>query len=100
MTASSASNPTNWGGTNYVANAGTGTLNNGNFNIVSGSPLPDGPFYNTSTVRFAYVTDGLSNTAGYSETIMGNNINTSPGSSPPSRPTRTARRRRPAEVNR
>jgi prepilin-type N-terminal cleavage/methylation domain-containing protein/prepilin-type processing-associated H-X9-DG protein len=80
--------PTNWGGTNYVSNAGTGILTNGNFNIVAGSPLPDGPFYNTSTVRFAAITDGLSNTAGYSETILGNNINTSPGTSRPADPKR------------
>ena len=76
--------PTNWGGTNYVSNSGTGTINNGNFNVVAGTALPDGPFYNTSAIRFAAITDGLSNTAGYSETIMGNNVNTSPGSSPPS----------------
>jgi prepilin-type N-terminal cleavage/methylation domain-containing protein/prepilin-type processing-associated H-X9-DG protein len=75
--------PTNWGGTNYVANCGTGTLNSGNFNVVSGAQLPDGPFYNTSAIRFAAITDGLSNTAGYSETIMGNNIASNPGSSPP-----------------
>ncbi|MGZ3433864.1 MAG: DUF1559 family PulG-like putative transporter [Isosphaeraceae bacterium] len=51
---------------------------------MAGAALPDGPFYNTSAIRFAAITDGLSNTAGYSETIMGNNVNTSPGSSPPS----------------
>jgi prepilin-type processing-associated H-X9-DG protein len=72
-----------WGGTNLVSNTGTGTLNNGNFNIVSGAPLPDGPFYNTSTVRFAAITDGLSLTAGFSETIMGTGTNTSPGTSTP-----------------
>jgi prepilin-type N-terminal cleavage/methylation domain-containing protein/prepilin-type processing-associated H-X9-DG protein len=74
--------PVNWGATNYVSNSGTGTINSGNFNVVVGAPLPDGPFYNTSAIRFAQITDGLSNTAAYSETIMGNNINTSPGSSP------------------
>ncbi len=75
--------PTNWGGTNYVSNSGTGTINSGNFNVVAGAQLPDGPFYNTSAIRFAAITDGLSNTAGYSETIMGNNITTNPGSGPP-----------------
>src|SRR5262249_53888014 len=75
--------PTSWGATNYVSDSGTGTLNNGNFNVVAGAPLPDGPFYNTSAIRFAAITDGLSGTAGFSETIMGNNINTSPGTSPP-----------------
>ena len=74
----------NWGGTNYVTNSGTGTLNNGNFNVVAGASLPDGPFYNTSTVRFAAIVDGLSNTAAFGETTMGTGINTSPGTSPPS----------------
>ena len=73
-----------WGGTNYVSCSGTGTLNSGNFNIVAGAALPDGPFYNTSVVRFAAITDGLSNTVGYSETILGNDISYSPGSSSPS----------------
>jgi prepilin-type N-terminal cleavage/methylation domain-containing protein len=73
----------NWGGTNYVSCSGTGTLNNGNFNVVAGAPLPDGPFYNTSTVRLAAITDGLSNTAGFSETTMGTDSNTSPGTSQP-----------------
>ncbi len=75
--------PTNFGATNYMSNSGTGTLNNGNFNIVAGASLPDGPFYNTSAIRFSQITDGLSSTAGYSESLMGNNINTSPGSGPP-----------------
>ena len=74
--------PTNWGATNYVSNSGTGTINSGNFNVVTGAQLPDGPFYNTSAIRFAAITDGLSNTAGYSETILGNNINTVAGEFP------------------
>jgi prepilin-type N-terminal cleavage/methylation domain-containing protein/prepilin-type processing-associated H-X9-DG protein len=72
-----------FGATNYVTCSGSGTLNNGNFNIVSGAPLPDGVFYNTSNVRIAGITDGLSNTVAFSETIMGNNINTAPGTSGP-----------------
>ncbi len=75
--------PVNWGATNYVSNSGTGTINSGNFNVVSGSPLPDGPFYNTSAIRFAAITDGLSNTTGYSETILGNNITSTAGGAPP-----------------
>jgi prepilin-type N-terminal cleavage/methylation domain-containing protein/prepilin-type processing-associated H-X9-DG protein len=78
----------NFGGTNYVSCAGTGTLNNGNFNVVSGAPLPDGVFWNTSNIRIAGITDGLSNTVGFSETIMGNNISTTPGTSPPQDPHR------------
>jgi prepilin-type N-terminal cleavage/methylation domain-containing protein/prepilin-type processing-associated H-X9-DG protein len=80
--------PINWGATNYQTNSGTGTINSGNFNVVAGAALPDGPFYNTSAIKFAQVTDGLSNTAAYSETILGNNITTNPGSSPPSNATR------------
>jgi prepilin-type N-terminal cleavage/methylation domain-containing protein/prepilin-type processing-associated H-X9-DG protein len=75
--------PVNWGATNIVANCGTGTINSGNFNVVTGGQLPDGPFYNTSAIRFAQITDGLSNTAGYSETVLGNDITSSPGTSPP-----------------
>jgi prepilin-type N-terminal cleavage/methylation domain-containing protein/prepilin-type processing-associated H-X9-DG protein len=75
--------PINWGATNYQSNSGTGTINSGNFNIVAGGQLPDGPFYNTSSIRFSQITDGLSGTAAYSETVLGNNITSNPGSSPP-----------------
>jgi len=61
-----------FGATNYVACAGTGTLNNGNFNVVTGAPLPDGVFYNTSNTHIADVTDGLSATVAFSETVKGN----------------------------
>lgn len=74
---------TNWGATNYLACAGTGTINNGNFNIVAGAQLPDGPMYNTSSVRFAQITDGLSSTTAYGETVLGTGTNTTPGSVPP-----------------
>ena len=73
-----------FGATNYQTNSGTGTINNGNFNVVAGAQLPDGPFYNTSSVKFAAILDGLSNTAAMSETVLGSNINTTPGTSPPS----------------
>jgi prepilin-type N-terminal cleavage/methylation domain-containing protein/prepilin-type processing-associated H-X9-DG protein len=63
---------TTFGGTNYVSCAGTGTLNNGNFNVVAGAPLPDGVFWNTSSIRIADVSDGLSATAAFSETVKGN----------------------------
>jgi prepilin-type N-terminal cleavage/methylation domain-containing protein/prepilin-type processing-associated H-X9-DG protein len=61
-----------FGGTNYVSCAGTGTLNNGNFNVVAGAPLPDGIFWNTSNIHIADMTDGLSATVAFSETIKGN----------------------------
>jgi prepilin-type processing-associated H-X9-DG protein len=72
-----------WGATNYQTNSGTGTINNGNFNVVAGAQLPDGPFYNTSAIRFAAITDGLSNTAAFGETVLGSDSNTSPGTSAP-----------------
>jgi prepilin-type N-terminal cleavage/methylation domain-containing protein/prepilin-type processing-associated H-X9-DG protein len=72
-----------WGATNYQTNSGTGTINSGNFNVVAGAQLPDGPFYNTSNVKFSAITDGLSNTAAFGETVLGSDVNTSPGSSPP-----------------
>ncbi len=75
--------PTTFGATNYVSNSGTGTINNGSFNVLAGKPLPDGPFYNTSAVRFAAISDGLSGTVAFSETILGGNVSTSPGSNPP-----------------
>jgi prepilin-type N-terminal cleavage/methylation domain-containing protein/prepilin-type processing-associated H-X9-DG protein len=62
---------TAFGATNYVSCAGTGTLNNGNFNVVAGAPLPDGVFWNTSNIRIADITDGLSGTVAFSETIKG-----------------------------
>ena len=74
----------NFGATNYVSCAGTGTINNGNFNVVVGAALPDGVFWNTSSIRFAAITDGLSNTVAYSETVKGTGSATvSPGGSPP-----------------
>ncbi|WP_422929728.1 DUF1559 domain-containing protein [Singulisphaera sp. PoT] len=80
--------PSIFGATNYVSNSGSGTVNNGSFNVQSGKSLPDGPFYNTSAVRLSAITDGLSGTAAFSETILGNNIATSPGSSRPADPRR------------
>lgn len=61
----------NFGPNNYVANAGTGTLNGGSFKVVAGAPVPDGVFYDTSNVRIATITDGLSNTVAFSETTKG-----------------------------
>ena len=71
----------NWGSTNYLACVGTGTINNGGMNILTNAPLPDGPFYNTSAVRFAQITDGLSNTVAYGESLLGSATN-SPGNAP------------------
>ncbi|WP_422923457.1 DUF1559 domain-containing protein [Singulisphaera sp. PoT] len=74
--------PIYFAGTNYVSNSGTGTINNGSFNVIAGGTRPDGPFYNTSAIRFAGISDGLSGTAAFSETIMGNNTNSAGGATP------------------
>ncbi|WP_165235194.1 DUF1559 family PulG-like putative transporter [Aquisphaera insulae] len=71
-----------YGPTNYVANAGSGTINGGSFTVTSGLPVPDGPFYNGSGVRFAEIRDGLSSTSGISEVIKGTGTSTT-GTSPP-----------------
>ena len=63
--------PTGWAGTNYRSNQGSGILNalaptlssDPNF----GYPNPNGPFVPTTYLRISSVTDGLSNTAAFSE---------------------------------
>jgi prepilin-type N-terminal cleavage/methylation domain-containing protein/prepilin-type processing-associated H-X9-DG protein len=52
-------------GSNYVANNGSGTIGFGL--IASGDGL-----FNQSPIRFADITDGTSNTAAFSESILGN----------------------------
>jgi prepilin-type N-terminal cleavage/methylation domain-containing protein len=54
-----------FGGTNYVANTGSGTVGNG---TIVGA---DGVFYLTSAVRFADLVDGSSHTAAFSERMLG-----------------------------
>jgi prepilin-type N-terminal cleavage/methylation domain-containing protein/prepilin-type processing-associated H-X9-DG protein len=65
-----------FGATNYVACAGTGanTVPLGSFKVAAGSPLPDGVLYDTSNTRIADVTDGLSNTVAFGETVKGNGL--------------------------
>jgi prepilin-type processing-associated H-X9-DG protein len=58
-----------FGGNNYVANAGTGVASSGSFRPEDGPQ--DGVFYDRSAVRWADIRDGLSNTAAYSETTKG-----------------------------
>ena len=57
-----------FGGTNYVANTGSGTVGNGT--LVSA----DGVFYLTSAVRFADMVDGSSHTAAFSERMLGTGL--------------------------
>ena len=53
-----------WGSVNYVANWGTGLNAGADLNA-------DGLFYIDSRKRFADILDGLSNTAAFSETLLG-----------------------------
>ncbi|AGA31083.1 DUF1559 domain-containing protein [Singulisphaera acidiphila] len=66
-----------FGPNSYVANAGTGVANGGSFRPQDGPELVDGLFFDKSVVRFAEITDGLSSTAAYSETIRGTGSDTS-----------------------
>ncbi len=64
---------TNWPGVNnYVANGGN-WLSDAceQYPPAVSSGMPQGPFYNRSRVRLAAVTDGLSNTAFFSEKLRG-----------------------------
>lgn len=56
----------NFGGTNYVANAGSGTLN---FGSLTGA---DGVFYIRSKIDFRKLTDGSTYTVAFSERQLGN----------------------------
>jgi len=65
-----------FGPNNYVANAGSGLQNGGSYRPEDGPQAIDGVFFDRSSVRFAEITDGLSNTAAFSETIKGTGIDT------------------------
>ncbi|WP_410001674.1 DUF1559 domain-containing protein [Singulisphaera sp. GP187] len=66
-----------FGPNSYVANAGTGLANGGSFRPQDGPEMVDGLFFDRSCVRFAEISDGLSSTAAYSETIRGTGTDTS-----------------------
>jgi prepilin-type N-terminal cleavage/methylation domain-containing protein/prepilin-type processing-associated H-X9-DG protein len=54
-----------FGGTNYAANAGSGTLNGGTLNP------SDGVFFLNSSVAFQHISDGSSHTAAFGERMLG-----------------------------
>jgi prepilin-type N-terminal cleavage/methylation domain-containing protein len=67
--------PAGWAGNNYRTNSGN-TLLNGQPSTTAGDPnatmpRPNGPFVPRLTLKFAAITDGLSNTAGWSEHLKG-----------------------------
>ncbi len=60
-----------YGPTNYMANAGTGPMA-ATFTLPDGSTgTPNGLMFDKSMVRFSNITDGLSNTTAYTETLKG-----------------------------
>ncbi len=71
-------------GTNYLVTNGTGTLRDAAGNVTDTVHLNigDGLFQLTPR-RFADVTDGLSNTAAFSETLLGNGAPPPSGAAPP-----------------
>jgi prepilin-type N-terminal cleavage/methylation domain-containing protein/prepilin-type processing-associated H-X9-DG protein len=67
--------PADWAPTSYRANEGTsivyGFAGSDPDHVNASMPPPNGPFYANSRKRFADITDGLSNTAMFSEHIVG-----------------------------
>jgi len=72
--------PSLGGQTNYMANMGSNIVWQAPVGPNVGMPAPNGVFYGDSATTFAAITDGLSNTAFYSERILadGNNAIVSP----------------------
>jgi prepilin-type N-terminal cleavage/methylation domain-containing protein/prepilin-type processing-associated H-X9-DG protein len=71
--------PAGWAGTNYRANEGTslvfgyGESDPEGVNVAM--PPPNGVFFANSRIRFADITDGTSNTAAFSEHLIGDFTN-------------------------
>jgi prepilin-type N-terminal cleavage/methylation domain-containing protein len=67
--------PETGGGINYAANKGSGIVWGPNAGPNANMPEPNGPFYRDSEVEFSSVTDGLSQTAAFSERLIGDGSN-------------------------
>jgi prepilin-type N-terminal cleavage/methylation domain-containing protein/prepilin-type processing-associated H-X9-DG protein len=65
-----------YGPTNYVANAGTDSMGSSFTRPDGTTGTPNGLMFDKSRVRFAEITDGLSNTTAYSETLKGSGVDT------------------------
>jgi prepilin-type N-terminal cleavage/methylation domain-containing protein/prepilin-type processing-associated H-X9-DG protein len=67
--------PAGWGGTSYRANEGTSVAmwfgDSDPTGVNAGIQTPNGAFYANLSASVASVTDGLSNTAGFSEHLIG-----------------------------
>ncbi len=71
-------------GTNYLVNNGTGTLRDASGNVTDTVHLNIGDgLFQLTPQRFANVTDGLSNTAAFSESTLGNGNVPTAGVAPP-----------------
>ncbi len=67
--------PARGAATNYMANKGSGIVWADNSGPNASLPQPNGVFYLNSKTRFGDINDGLSNTAFYSERILGDGSN-------------------------
>ena len=72
-----------FGATSYAGNVGSGLVDDGRLTTIGVSgPRPDGVFFEGSTISFRDLTDGSSNTAAFSEMLLGSGSPSTSGTSP------------------